>query len=427
MGRVRHRHDRARPRHVPAGRARSDATRSRGGGSSSCSSRPRTPACSWPQTRSGATTAGCSRWLLRPQELLLAELGRASRVYPGLIDGLRSALPERPRPRRRRRLPVPVHRRTAARRGRLRRPAAVVVGPTPQARARPVRQHPGRRDRRRAVKFGRAQLVDFRWELAVGEDTLTDDEIAALAQAKAPLIRLRGQWVAVDTDQLRRGLEFLEREATGQMTAAAEVLALASSHPDDLDTPLEVTAVRADGWLGDLLDGSRRRVAGAGHTAGRVHRDTAALPGAGPVVVDVPVLARAGQLPRRRHGSRQDRPAARDGIRTAATGPGHRTDAAAVPDVAGRQLAARGGEVRARAAGLRAPRGRRGCAATACANSSSTSTWSSPPTPPRPATSTNWSNSTGTGWFSTRRRPSRTACRAPRRRCAGCGPATGSR
>ena len=36
---------------------------------------------------------GLSRWLLRPQELLLAELGRASRVYPGLIDGLRSACP----------------------------------------------------------------------------------------------------------------------------------------------------------------------------------------------------------------------------------------------------------------------------------------------------------------------------------------------
>jgi SNF2 family DNA or RNA helicase len=107
----------------------------------------------------------------------------------------------------------------------------------------------------KAGKFGREQLVEFRWELAVGDDTLTQEEIEALAEAKAPLIRLRGQWVAVDPEQLRRGLEFLERTPTGHSTAA-EIIALAASHPDDIDTPLEVTAVRADGWLGDLLAGA---------------------------------------------------------------------------------------------------------------------------------------------------------------------------
>ena len=104
-------------------------------------------------------------------------------------------------------------------------------------------------------KFGKHQLVDFRWQVAVGEDTLSEDELAALAETKAPLIRLRGQWVAVDPEQLRRGLEFVRRTPGGQKSAG-EILALAASHPDDLDTPLPVTAVRAEGWLGDLLDGS---------------------------------------------------------------------------------------------------------------------------------------------------------------------------
>jgi SNF2 family DNA or RNA helicase len=101
----------------------------------------------------------------------------------------------------------------------------------------------------------RTRYAGPRWELAVGDDTLTEDEIAALAETKAPLIRLRGQWVAVDPEQLRRGLEFLAREPTGQATAA-EILALAARHPDDADTPLGVTTVRADGWLGDLLSGA---------------------------------------------------------------------------------------------------------------------------------------------------------------------------
>lgn len=195
------------------------------------------------------------RWLDRPQELLLAELGRATRVYPELGPGLRTA-----------------------------RPAGIDLDAHGAyhflSTAAPLLDEagfgvllPSWWDRRRRLglavsastpvdgviaatrRFGRHQLVDFRWELAVGDDTLTDDEIAALAETKAPLIRLRGQWVAVDREQLRRGLEFLARHPTGQATVP-EILALAAKHPDDTDTPLEVTSVRADGWLGDLLAGT---------------------------------------------------------------------------------------------------------------------------------------------------------------------------
>jgi len=195
------------------------------------------------------------RWLDRPQELLLAELGRAVRIYPELAPALRTARPSESfldtdgayhflstaaplldeagfgvlLPSwwdRRRRLGLVVSAST---------PVDGVVSGT--------------------RRFGREQLIDFRWELAVGDDTLTEDEIAALAEAKAPLIRLRGQWVAVDPDQLRRGLEFLAKSPTGQATTA-EILALAAGHPDDTDTPLDVAAVRADGWLGDLLSGA---------------------------------------------------------------------------------------------------------------------------------------------------------------------------
>jgi SNF2 family DNA or RNA helicase len=104
-------------------------------------------------------------------------------------------------------------------------------------------------------KFGKDQLVEFRWRLAVGDDTLTEEEIAALAQTKAPLVRVRGQWVAVDPDQLRRGLEFLARNQAGQVTAG-EILRLAAAHPEDSGIPLPVTGVDADGWVGELLGGS---------------------------------------------------------------------------------------------------------------------------------------------------------------------------
>ena len=196
-----------------------------------------------------------SRWLPRPQEHLLAELGRACRVYPELIGGLHQP-----------------------------QPCALELAADGAyhflAHAAPALDEagfgvllPSWWDKRRRLgltasvstpvdgvvektsRFGRDQLVEFRWQLAVGDDTLTEAEIAALAQAKAPLVRLRGQWVAVDPDQLKRGLDFLAREHSGQATAA-EIMRLAAAHPDDLDTPLPLAQVTADGWLGEFLSGA---------------------------------------------------------------------------------------------------------------------------------------------------------------------------
>jgi SNF2 family DNA or RNA helicase len=195
------------------------------------------------------------RWLERPEELLLAELGRASRIYPELAPGLRTARPSN--------LGLDAEGAyhflsTAA--ALLDEAGFGVLLPSWWDRRRKLglalsAYTPVDGVVAKASKFGRDQLVEFRWELAVGDDTLTDEEIAALAETKAPLIRLRGQWVAVDPEQLRRGLEFLARKPTGRMTAA-EILTLAASHPDDIDTPLALTSVRADGWLGELLSGS---------------------------------------------------------------------------------------------------------------------------------------------------------------------------
>src|SRR5216683_2561771 len=41
-------------------------------------------------------------------------------------------------------------------------------------------------------------LVQFRYDLAVGDETLDPDELAELARLKVPLVRLRGQWVELD-------------------------------------------------------------------------------------------------------------------------------------------------------------------------------------------------------------------------------------
>jgi SNF2 family DNA or RNA helicase len=114
--------------------------------------------------------------------------------------------------------------------------------------------------------LGREELADFRWSVAVGDEELSEEELTELVAAKAPLVRVRGRWVTVDAERLRTGLEFLQRARRRPHHAGptvAEVLALAQRHPDDWATdaevPLPVTAIRAEGFLGDLLEGRAER------------------------------------------------------------------------------------------------------------------------------------------------------------------------
>ena len=119
--------------------------RARRGGWSSCCSRRRTRACWSPPSRPGTTTAACAGgWTDRRSCCWPSWAGPAGSI-PELAPGLRTARPSELDPRRRRRLPVPVGHGRGARRGRVRRAAAVLVGPAPQAGARAVRAHPGRR------------------------------------------------------------------------------------------------------------------------------------------------------------------------------------------------------------------------------------------------------------------------------------------
>ncbi|HEY5985446.1 MAG TPA: DEAD/DEAH box helicase, partial [Streptosporangiaceae bacterium] len=195
------------------------------------------------------------RWLAKPQELMLAELGRASRVYPTLAAGLRQ-----PRPCAQELDADGAYHFLSVAAPALDEAGFGVLLPSWWDRRRRLgltasAYTPVDGVVEKTSKFGRDQLMEFRWQLAVGGETLTEEEIAALAETKAPLVRLRGQWVAVDADQIKRGLDFLKREKSSQATAA-EILRLAAAHPDDLDTPLPLTQVTADGWLGELLDGS---------------------------------------------------------------------------------------------------------------------------------------------------------------------------
>ena len=164
--------------------------------------------------------AGTGGWapggIQHPDEELLAGLG--ARRPAVQRAGHRAAHP-RAGPGRaghRGRVPLPEGDRPAAGRGRLRRAAA---GLGPQGPARPEAHRPvpggastGADGAASGAAFGLDDLVQFRYDLAVGDDTLDPAELAELARLKIPLVRLRGQWVELDERNLQAALRFLERD-----------------------------------------------------------------------------------------------------------------------------------------------------------------------------------------------------------------------
>ena len=192
-----------------------------------------------------------AKWLGRPREVLLAELGKATRVYPPIREGLRSSKPTGVNLSAQQVaefLRVGAEDLIAAR-------FEVLLPSWHNAQTELKLKVSGavRADSSAAeTKFGLEEVLDFRWRLSLGDIELTNEEMTALANAKSSLVRLRGTWGTVDQTQLRRGLEFLANQENHSGTAN-ELLQLAAGHST---APLVLEEVSADGWLGSFLDGS---------------------------------------------------------------------------------------------------------------------------------------------------------------------------
>ncbi|HZC26357.1 MAG TPA: DEAD/DEAH box helicase [Actinopolymorphaceae bacterium] len=93
--------------------------------------------------------------------------------------------------------------------------------------------------------FALDDLLEFRWQPTLDGESLSEEEIAALADAKRPFLWLRGRWVKVDGDVLAR----LRRRTTRRLGATQ---ALAAALAGELEVDGERVEFAADGPVADL-------------------------------------------------------------------------------------------------------------------------------------------------------------------------------
>ena len=95
------------------------------------------------------------------------------------------------------------------------------------------------------------EIVSFNWEVALGEEKLTLRELEMLAQLKAPLVKVRGQWVELSAAEIEAAIDFWKKRGTDRATVRDIArMALGATSPAG---ELEFAGVTASGWVGEFL------------------------------------------------------------------------------------------------------------------------------------------------------------------------------
>jgi len=95
------------------------------------------------------------------------------------------------------------------------------------------------------------QIVQFDWEVALGDERLSLEELQRLARLKAPLVKLRGQWVQINPEEIKAAIEFWKKKSQEQATVR-EIMRMAlggGKAPGNVS----LQGVMATGWIADLL------------------------------------------------------------------------------------------------------------------------------------------------------------------------------
>ncbi len=95
------------------------------------------------------------------------------------------------------------------------------------------------------------QLVNFEWQIALGEQTISLQELQELAKLKAPLVKVRGQWVQVGAAEIKAAIELLQHQPEGKGSLRQVVqMALGSG---EAPGGLPFGGVKATGWVAEFL------------------------------------------------------------------------------------------------------------------------------------------------------------------------------
>ncbi|MFN2164983.1 MAG: DEAD/DEAH box helicase, partial [Anaerolineae bacterium] len=199
----------------------------------------------------GGTLRALNRHFQGAQEHVLAELGLAARLFPPILESLRTVRPAS--------CTLTVDEAYAFLRevGPLLEESGfgVLVPPwwnKPGARLGVRARAAASPDATGKGILNMDALVAFDWELALGEESLSCEELERLAALKMPLVQVRGKWVMLQPEEIESAIAFWEKTRARAEMPLRDALAMVLDATGEISgLPLE--QVETSGWLSDLL------------------------------------------------------------------------------------------------------------------------------------------------------------------------------
>lgn len=79
-------------------------------------------------------------------------------------------------------------------------------------------------------------IMQFDWEVALGDDTISMEELEAMAELKSSLVRTRGMWIVVSAEDIRAAIELLKKGHTrGSLRDAVQMEMGMGAIPSELE------------------------------------------------------------------------------------------------------------------------------------------------------------------------------------------------
>ena len=100
-----------------------------------------------------------------------------------------------------------------------------------------------------AGMFSLSELMRFDWEVAIGGENFTREELDRLSASTAPLIKVHGKWLPFDPTSIRAALDLWKREPAPARDVIRMALGAANAPPG-----VQFEEARGEGWIGELLE-----------------------------------------------------------------------------------------------------------------------------------------------------------------------------
>ena len=187
-----------------------------------------------------------------PQERLLADLGKATRLFPAIEESLKTARP------------MELSLNTEQAYAFLRESAplleqsgfGVLVPPWWSKRTArlgvKLKVKPKAGAQESSGLLGLKGIVAYDWTIAVGDTTLTISEFEKLVNLKVPLIQVRGQWVELRPEEIEAAIAFFKKKQGNGNMALGEALRIGLGQ-EASEVGLPVMDIEGEGWIKDLL------------------------------------------------------------------------------------------------------------------------------------------------------------------------------